>query len=75
MWANYAVYLCAKTCKLLSDRTRFTELGEDNGCDSTDFAKRWTVNWDDLQVWLDNRPEDMLPTKSIPKTPFPTLLF
>ena len=32
MHANYAVYLCMKATELVSDRTKFVELGEENGC-------------------------------------------
>ncbi|KAJ4343405.1 hypothetical protein N0V95_006667 [Ascochyta clinopodiicola] len=31
MYANHAVYLCAKTCELISDRNKYTELGAENG--------------------------------------------
>ncbi len=38
MYANYAVYLCARVSDLLARRTRHIELGEDNGCDSNAFG-------------------------------------
>ncbi|KAJ9144576.1 C6 zinc finger domain-containing protein [Pleurostoma richardsiae] len=73
--ANYAVYLCAKVCWLTADRTRFVELGETNGCDSEVFAVRWQGLWDDLQVWLDERPPEMLPAQTLETRPFPQILF
>ena len=75
MHANYAVYLCSKACELLSDRTRFVELEEQNGCTSEVFALRWTQLWDDLQAWVDDRPTDMLPILANEKKPFPEILY
>lgn len=50
MHANHAVYLCAKVTELVSDRTMFIELGDDNGCTGQVFARRWQRLWDDLQT-------------------------
>lgn len=73
--ANYAVYLCAKVCGLIADRTRFVELGDANGCSSQVFTRGWQVLWDDLQVWLDERPPEMLPASEMETRPFPQILF
>ncbi|KAJ2896013.1 C6 zinc finger domain-containing protein [Zalerion maritima] len=75
MYANYAVYLCASVCELLADRTRYVELGVVNGCDSQAFKSRWLALWDDLQVWIKNRPSDLLPASMTEVDPFPQILF
>ncbi|KAF3008294.1 hypothetical protein E8E14_004798 [Neopestalotiopsis sp. 37M] len=75
MHANYAVWLCAKTCELIADRTRFIELGEQNGCTGEAFTSRWVVLWDELQSWLSNRPKEFLPVKTVDTKPFPHILF
>ncbi|KAL5042655.1 hypothetical protein BDW71DRAFT_200415 [Aspergillus fruticulosus] len=75
MHANYAVYLCVKTTELVSNRTKFIELGEANGCTREVFATRWTSLWDELQTWLAERPPDLLPIQTIPQKPFPHILF
>lgn len=75
MHANYAVYLCSKVTELIADRTRFAELGEQNGCDSFTFEKRWLELWHDLQNWLQERPAEIVPVKSLDSRPFPQILF
>lgn len=75
MHANYAVYLCAKVCDLTAARTRFTELGEANGCDSDTFADQWLALWEDLQAWARDRPTELLPVETIEGTPFPHILY
>lgn len=75
MHANYAVYLCAKACQLIADRTRFVELGEANGCGNESYTQRWSQLWDDLQAWLDDRPTDMCPVQEIETKSFPQILF
>ena len=60
MYANCAVYLCAKVCELLADRTGFTELGHDNGCTDREFESRWLLLWEDLQNWFLERPAELL---------------
>ncbi|KAJ9502201.1 hypothetical protein H2202_002265 [Exophiala xenobiotica] len=78
MYANYAVYLCARVCDLLARRTRHIELGEDNGCDSNAFGHEWTRLWDDLQEWLSCRPTEMTPVKSSTNnnaSRFPSIFF
>ena len=75
MHANYAVYLCSKVTELIADRTRFAELGEQNGCDSITFEKRWLELWHDLQNWLQERPAEIVPVKSLDSRPFPQILF
>ncbi|KAJ5306838.1 hypothetical protein N7508_005853 [Penicillium antarcticum] len=63
MHANWAVYLCAKTCDLSSRRTRFLELGEISS-DPRPFPEQWNRLWDELHYWLDQRPPAMLPIKT-----------
>lgn len=75
MHANYAVYLSVKTTELVSNRTKFIELGEDNGCTAEVFTARWTALWNDLQTWLAERPSELLPVQTISRKPFPQILF
>lgn len=74
-YANYAVYLCAKTCELISDRNKYVELGVANGCDLATFQKRWYMLWEQLSEWADHRPPEMLPIDSTDTTPFPRIFF
>jgi hypothetical protein len=75
MYANYAVYLCAKTCELLSDRNKYVELGAENGCDAHNFRERWTELWRQLSEWALHRPLEMLPVVTANAAPFPHILF
>ncbi|KIX01902.1 uncharacterized protein Z518_07841 [Rhinocladiella mackenziei CBS 650.93] len=78
MYANYAVYLCAKVCDLLSRRTGYLELGKDNGCEGETFKSEWRQLWDELQGWSARRPIEMKPvksTKSSDTNPFPRIFF
>ncbi|GAB7361940.1 hypothetical protein MBLNU230_g1978t1 [Neophaeotheca triangularis] len=75
MYANFAVYLCAKTCELISDRNKFLELGEENGCNTRAFLDRWIILWDQLSRWSIYRPVDLLPVETAHSTPFPHILF
>lgn len=75
MHANYAVYLCAKACELVADRTHFVELGVQNDCAGETFNRRWLRLWNDLQSWLDNRPPELLPIHTTTTKPFPHVLF
>lgn len=63
MHANWAVYLCAKTCDLACRQTRHLELGE-RVHDPRPFTDQWTRLWDELQFWLEKRPPAMLPIKT-----------
>ncbi|KAJ5183776.1 hypothetical protein N7492_001392 [Penicillium capsulatum] len=63
MHANWAVYLCAKTCDLASRQTRHLELGEIVH-DPRPFTEQWTSLWDELQFWLAQRPPALLPIKT-----------
>ncbi|KAL4896080.1 putative C6 transcription factor [Aspergillus ambiguus] len=77
MHANWAVYLCAKTCDLACGRTRHLELGE-MVADPRPFPDRWTSLWDELQYWLERRPSAMLPIKTTGVSDgrvFPEILF
>ncbi|KAF2119601.1 fungal-specific transcription factor domain-containing protein [Lophiotrema nucula] len=75
MYANFAVYLCAKTCELISDRNKFVELGETNGCDMQQFQTRWTQLWNLLSNWSLYRPSAMLPVGGSTSGPFPQMFF
>ncbi|KAJ9224960.1 transcriptional regulator family: Fungal Specific TF [Paecilomyces variotii] len=75
MYANYAVYLCSKVCELIADRTKYTELGEDNGCSTDVFAERWVRLWDELQLWMRDRPSGICPVIEAEGKPFPRVLF
>ena len=75
MHANYAVYLCVKATELVSDRTKFLELNEDNGCTPDNFSARWFTLWNDLQCWLSERPSELLPMQTVNRKPFPHILF
>ncbi|CAI6334422.1 unnamed protein product [Periconia digitata] len=75
MYANYAVYLCAKACELISDRNKFIELGQENGCDTDSFNNRWSRLWDQLASWFFYRPKEILPVNTIDATPFPQIFF
>ncbi|GAB1193660.1 hypothetical protein APSETT444_002881 [Aspergillus pseudonomiae] len=65
MHANYAVYLCMRATQLVSDRTKFVELHEQNGCNLETFCLRWVRLWDDLQRWLSERPSELLPVQTV----------
>lgn len=75
MHANYAVYLCARTCHLQAQRTKYLELGEENGCDDEAFTAQWHWLWDELRAWFDNRPSSMQPLEVCETKPFPRILF
>ncbi|KAL4926986.1 transcription factor domain-containing protein, partial [Aspergillus undulatus] len=75
MHANYAVYLSVKATELVSNRTKFVELGEDNGCTTEVFTSRWASLWQELQTWLSERPPDLIPIQTISRKPFPHILF
>jgi hypothetical protein len=64
MHANWAVYLCAKTCILVYKRTRHLELGKIDEDDTRSFAVKWEQIWDELQYWVENCPSEMLPIKA-----------
>ncbi|KAL1623439.1 hypothetical protein SLS54_004428 [Diplodia seriata] len=65
MHANYAVYLCSRVCELLADRTKYAELGVDNGCTGRAYARRWERLWRELARWLDERPAELLPARTV----------
>lgn len=75
MYANFSVYLCARTCELISDRNKYVELGEENGCDDAYFRDRWIRLWDLLANWALSRPNEMLPVKTTTTSPFPHIFF
>lgn len=75
MHANQAVYLCAQVCKLISDRTKYLELSQENGCTDPEFASRWQCFWDDLKGWVADRPAVLVPIRTCNSSPFPRILF
>jgi hypothetical protein len=79
MHANYAVYLCARVCDLLAQRTRYLELDEDNGCTDDTFRQLWNDLWEELQQWLEMRPLQMQPVQDVDhlqdEQRFPSILF
>jgi hypothetical protein len=75
MYANYAVYLCAKTCELIADRNKYVELGEQNGCDTHHFLARWSNLWQKLENWFLYRPKEMMPVETSVDPPFPQSFF
>lgn len=75
MYANHAVYLCAKTCELISDRNKYTELGAENGCDAQQFQIRSSRLWDQLAQWSASRPSEMQAIETTNTTPFPYIFF
>ncbi|RHZ43904.1 putative C6 transcription factor [Aspergillus thermomutatus] len=62
--ANWAVYLCAKTCNLACRRSRFLELGELDQNDTRPFSEQWSGLWDELQFWHEHRCPAMLPIRT-----------
>lgn len=79
MYANWAVYLCARVCDLLALRTRHLELGEDNGYAPESFRVHWLFLRDSLRQWYEERPAQMLPVDEIYSTEemhvFPRIFF
>lgn len=79
MHANYAVYLCAKACDLLSRRTRYLEMGDENGCDEKHFERGWLQHWNELQLWYNQRPPEMIAARVVAGTDethqFPQIFF
>lgn len=65
MYANHAVYLCARVCDLLARRTRHLEYGEDNGGNDENFHLEWADLWNELQEWYSGRPIEMTSVKSV----------
>ncbi len=75
MYANYAVYLCAKTCELISDRNKYVELGAENGCDAKNFEGRSVQIWDQLAKWSQHRSPQMQAVEITNMVPFPHVFF
>jgi hypothetical protein len=78
MHANWAVYLCARSCDLAYRRTRYLELGEEDEYDDRPFIEQWTQVWEELQFWVGQRPPEMLPVKATASGGdqlFPEILF
>ncbi|KAK6391644.1 hypothetical protein LTR65_004479 [Meristemomyces frigidus] len=79
MHANYAVYMCAKVCDLIAKRSRYVELGDDNGCDTPYFHNAWLHLWEELQLWAERRAPIMRPIMVIAGSAvthhFPSVLY
>ncbi|ORX93904.1 C6 zinc finger protein [Clohesyomyces aquaticus] len=75
MYANYAVYLCAKACELISDRSRYVKLGEENGCDFPVFQDRSAKLWEKLSNWSLYCPKELPSVYSTVSNPFPHIFF
>ncbi|KAF2644571.1 hypothetical protein P280DRAFT_391735 [Massarina eburnea CBS 473.64] len=75
MYANFAVYLCAKTCELISDRNKYVELGENTHCDTDMFNIRWSQLWEQLSNWHLYRPKEIIPVAATNSSPFPQIFF
>jgi hypothetical protein len=79
MHANFAVYLCTRACDLVRRQIFRVELGEVNTDDPRPFGAQWQSLWDDLRVWLESRPSEMLPIRSADSNDasslFPRILF
>lgn len=80
MYANWAVYLCARACDLLYRQTQQPELhatpNDRNGALS--FAEQWQQLWDTLQQWFESRPPALQPVQRVAADdlpPFPTIVF
>src|SRR5690606_802650 len=58
-----------------AERTRFLELGDQNGCAGPQFEDRWIALWEALQAWLADRPPDFVPAKTVETSPFPEILY
>lgn len=75
MYANYAVWLCARACELVHERTLHLELGEQNGCEGEEFNQRWANLWDEIQTWLRDLPPEFQAIGTVDAKPFPQMLF
>jgi hypothetical protein len=75
MYANYAVWLCARACELVHERTLYLELGEQNGCTGQAFMSRWIQLWEEIQGWLKNIPVEFHATRVVDSKPFPQALY
>ncbi|RAO69208.1 uncharacterized protein BHQ10_005220 [Talaromyces amestolkiae] len=78
MHANWAVYLCTKTCNLTCRRSRSVELGEVDQDDPRPFSEQWVRLWEELQFWREHRHPAMLPVKATSmddEQTFPNILF
>ncbi|KAK9449622.1 uncharacterized protein V1518DRAFT_416507 [Limtongia smithiae] len=72
MYANYAVFLCARAMDLIS----FESLK--SGEELEVYKQRWEILWKDLQEWERLRPADMLPILSYEPegdNPFNTVVY
>lgn len=80
MYANYAVWLCARVCHLSWIQSKEHEMPT-SGSNGEPFIHSWHSLWTEVQDWAKNRPEEMRELDfaadgSQPhKSPFPFILF
>ena len=75
MYANYAVWLCARACELVHERILYLELGEQNGCTGDEFNDRWLCLWQEVQAWLADIPPEFHAIRTVDTKPFPQMLY
>ena len=64
-----------RVTELVSDRTKFVELGDDNGCTPEVFSSKWLQLWGELQCWFSERPSELVPMQTVSRKPFPHIFF
>ena len=82
MHANYAVFLCARVCCLLSARTLYVERGQGT-CGGENFTQQWLQLWDECTQWAASRPKELLSLAKVRPAggedghsdPFPHILY
>ncbi|KAH6724798.1 hypothetical protein BKA61DRAFT_37096 [Leptodontidium sp. MPI-SDFR-AT-0119] len=80
MWANYAVYLAARSCHLVWQRTNATPAVTEQPHEDQ-FTITWRTLWVELQAWRQNRPLELLEisfgeeSRASQDGPFPFVLF
>lgn len=81
-YANYAVFLCASTINVISDKSSpSTGHGENRLESKRSYSARWRALFDLLDDWYNSRPEEMHPLISCPaanddhQNPFPIVLY
>ncbi|KAH7399963.1 fungal-specific transcription factor domain-containing protein [Cadophora sp. MPI-SDFR-AT-0126] len=79
MYANYAVWLCARVCHLAWTRRRNHSVPQYES-NSEPFIHRWHSLWVEVQEWAQNRPEEMrefdfVVSENTQRDVFPFILF
>jgi hypothetical protein len=76
MYANYAVYLCARVLNLFAKMKRHATGSQNDQC-----VRAWSTLFDAIEDWYKQRPEEMTPILDLPydekeyTRPFPVILF